>query len=178
MKKMTAFFLALTSFMIFMACEKNENAKKTTVAEESTQIANPIQESSAEEILQKIGVEFELPEGAEDISYSIISGQTAQMDFIWNGAKCCARIEPSLALELQDISGFYFDWKNESVCKVSYNEAQVKWTTDENGDTLGICIWWDAVPGLMYSVSMKSNANEENLSALANAIYIQMQGEA
>ncbi len=177
MKKMVAFFLTLASFMIFMACEKNEGSKKAVVTEESTQIANPIQKSNAEEILQKIGVEFGLPEGAEDISYSIISGQTAQMDFVWNGANCCARIEPSIALELQDISGFYYDWKNESVCKVSYNEAQVKWTADENGDSLGICIWWDAVPGLMYSVSMKANANEENLSTLANAIYIQMQGE-
>ena len=40
-------------------------------------LSNPMVESSPEEILEKIGVEFLVPEGAEEVKYFIISNQMA-----------------------------------------------------------------------------------------------------
>ena len=39
----------------------------------SSGLANPMVESNPDEILQKLGVEFLVPEGAEDVRYFIIS---------------------------------------------------------------------------------------------------------
>lgn len=173
-------FLISGCFLI-LGCTKKSTEKVVNETEEVVQMVNPIKESSAEEILQKVGVEIGVPQNASKICYSIITtneGLIAQMDFVWKNSECTARIQPSASLQLEDISGFYYNWKNETTCSVAYNVAQVKWTDAVDGKNPGICIWWDAVPGLMYSVSMRNNADEQFLSELANAVYIQMQGDA
>lgn len=149
----------------------NENNRPVVIG-----MPNPIKESTSEEILNKIGVSFAIPDGAENLHYSVISGSLAQVDFLWNKAECTARAEPSGETSLKDISGFYYNWKNSAEVKVGYNNAKANWTKDENGNSVGICIWWDAAPGIMYSVSMRNNADAENLKKLANAVYVQMQG--
>lgn len=116
---------------------------------------NPMRPSSAAEIEQTIGVRFAVPDGAADLRYTIIANKTAQMDFTWHGAECTARIEPCGDLKLRDISGFYYEWKNKKSVKVLYNDALVQWTDDGQGNSLGICIWHDVAPGIMYSVSMR-----------------------
>ncbi len=168
----------------FVGCEKKSVVKDSVVSgvglNENSPVVigmpNPIRESTAEDILNTLGVTFAVPEGAENVQYSVISDSLAQMDFVWNNAECTARAEPSGETSLKDISGFYYNWKNSAELKVGYNDATANWTKDENGSSVGICIWWDAAPGIMYSVSMKSDANAENLKKLANAVYVQMQG--
>ena len=170
--------------MSFIGCEKKSVEKDLAVSggrlNENRPVVigtpNPIRESTAEDILNTLGVTFAVPEGAENVQYSVIGDSLAQMDFVWNNVECTARAEPSGETSLKDISGFYYNWKNFAKLKVGYNEAKANWTKDENGNSVGICIWWDAAPGIMYSVSMKSNANAENLKKLANAVYVQMQG--
>ena len=44
-------------------------------ASQEAGLPNPMVESNPEEILQKLGVEFLVPEGAEDVRYFIISGK-------------------------------------------------------------------------------------------------------
>lgn len=163
-KKLFALSLVLISIC---ACHKKQAAG----------MPNPMRPSSAAEIEQTIGVRFAVPDGAADLRYTIIAGKTAQMDFNWHGAECTARIEPCGDIKLRDISGFYYEWKNKKVVRVGYNKAFVQWTEDEKGNMVGICIWHDAAPGIMYSVSMKQLASPETLSELSNAIYIPMQGE-
>lgn len=179
MKKLLLFLIS--GCFLILGCTKKSTENVANKAGGAVQMVNPIKESSAQEILQKVGVEIGVPKDATNIRYSIIStseGPTAQMDFDWKNSECTARIQPSGSLQLEDISGFYYNWQNEATCNVSYNVAQVKWTSTADGETPGICIWWDAVPGLMYSVSMKNNADEQSLCELANAVYIQMQGDA
>lgn len=176
--------LVSSIIMSFVGCEKKSLVKDSAVSgaklNENRPVVigmpNPIRESTAEDILNTLGVTFAVPEGAENVQYSVIGDSLAQMDFVWNNAECTARAEPSGETSLKDISGFYYNWKNSAELKVGYNEAKANWTKDENGNSVGICIWWDAAPGIMYSVSMKSNANAENLKKLANAVYVQMQG--
>lgn len=140
-------------------------------------VPNPFRDSTADGIRKQLGLDFNLPQGAENMRYSVIAGKTAQIDFDWQGADCTARIEASGATKLQDISGYYYTWQNQAEVAVGYNKAQARWTAAEDGRIVGTCIWWDAVPGIMYSVSMDSNADEASLVELANSVYVQMQGE-
>ena len=88
----------------------NANANKTIG------LPNPVQESTAEDIAKELNVKFAVPDGAKNIRYSIIAGNLAQMDFIWNEAECTARIKRDA--ESEDISGFYYNWSNETPCTV------------------------------------------------------------
>ena len=164
MKKL---LLLLIPLLLFCGCRKNQ-----------TRIANPVVESSYEEIQQKLGITFGIPKDAENIFYSIIAGELAQADFVWQEAECTARVKASTTTELEDISGFYYEWKQEVEIPVGYNTATVRWLETKEGDTIGICIWQDIVPGLTYSVSMEKNATLENLFILANAVYIPVQGDS
>ena len=138
---------------------------------------NPVVESSFEEIQEKLGITFGIPKDAENIYYSIIAGDLAQMDFTWQEAECTARIKASTTTELEDISGFYYEWDKEIELPVGYNSATARWI-EADGETIGICIWQDIVPGLTYAVSMRENATLENLFILANAVYIPVQGDS
>ena len=91
------------------------------------------------------------------------------MDFIWNEAECTARIKPDA--ESEDISGFYYNWSNETPCTVGENAGIAKWQITEVGEVVGICLWQNKASNLTYSVSMKKNADSEKLIALANDIY-------
>ncbi|MBQ9630046.1 MAG: hypothetical protein IJR49_00460 [Treponema sp.] len=161
---------------IFLACSLSCTSKKQG-DKMTTGIPNPIHESNEEEILEKIGVRFSTPKNAKDIKFSIIAESMAQMSFTLDNAKCFVRIMPSPETELNDISGFYYNWTEEHNVKVGYNDAKVKLFSKDN-DVLGICIWWDIVPGIMYSVSMDKNASVENLTNLSNEVYIQLQGNS
>ena len=46
---------------------------------------------------------------------------------------------------------------------------------DAENKNPGICIWYDVVPGLMYSLSMDDKSNPEILLNLANEIYHKSQ---
>ena len=164
MKKI--FFLLILFSLLLAGCRKNQ-----------VEMPNPIVESSFEEIQQKLGITFGIPKDAENIYYSIIAGNLAQADFTWQGADCTARIKPSTSTELEDISGYYYEWDNELEIPVGYNSATARWSVIED-QTIGICIWQDIVPGLTYCVSMRNNATLENLFILANAVFIPLQGDS
>ena len=160
------FLLLLLPLFLFISCKQKQ-----------VEMPNPVVESSFEEIQQKMGITFGIPKDAENIYYSIIAGDLAQMDFTWQEAECTARIKASTTTELEDISGFYYEWDKEIELPVGYNSATARWI-EADGETIGICIWQDIVPGLTYAVSMRENATLENLFILANAVYIPVQGDS
>ena len=162
--------ILISIFMMTLAsCSgKNKTADKAP-AKQTVGLPNPIHESSAEEIAEQLSVKFAVPDGAKDVRYSIIAGNLAQMDFIWNEAECTARIK--LDTESEDISGFYYNWPNETPCTVGENAGIAKWQITEVGEVVGICLWQNKTSNLTYSVSMKKNADSEKLIALANDIY-------
>ena len=188
MKKFLTFLLLIPCVLCF-SCNKKDTNSTSHVSDNVQKsvepiigMPNPIKPSSYNEILQTLGVSFSLPQNAQDISFSIISGEIGQAQFSWpideqKTAQCCVRVQPTGQIGLQDISGYYYTWKNSANVKVSYNDAVTKWTTLEDGTTVGICIWWDAAPGILYSVSMSDYANEQNLTHLAQLVYEAQQGE-
>lgn len=158
--------------MITLASCSGKNKTTDKAPEKQTVgLPTPIHESSAEEIAEQLNIKFGVPNGVNNVRYSIIAGNLAQMDFIWSDAECTARIEHNA--ESEDISGFYYNWSNETPCNVGENTATVKWQITEIGEVVGICIWQNKPSNLTYSVSMKKNADSEKLAALANAVYVE-----
>lgn len=155
--------------MILVSCSGKKSAVNAT-ANKTIGLPNPVQESTAEDIAKELNVKFAVPDDAKNIRYSIVSGNLAQMDFILNEAECTARIKRDA--ELEDISGFYYNWPNETPCTVGANAGIVKWQITEVGEVVGICLWQNKASNLTYSVSMKKNADSEKLIVLANAVYI------
>lgn len=154
--------------MILVSCSGKKSAVNAT-ANKTIGLPNPVQESTAEDIAKELNVKFAVPDGAKNIRYSIIAGNLAQMDFIWNEAECTARIKRDA--ELEDISGFYYNWSNKVPCTVGENAGIAKWQITEVGEVVGICLWQNKASNLTYSVSMKKNADSEKLIVLANDIY-------
>ena len=177
LKENKVLFLLLASVcVIFCTSGCSSQKKKNGLPESdgraaggtSVGIANPVVQSDPQEILDVLGIRFNEPEGASGVRYSIIGGKTAQMDFVWKGIECTARIsgEPSFT----DISGMYFSWKSEISTKIERCDAVVK-LAESGGSTTGVCMWYDTVPGLMCSVSMKNDATQELLEAIARQVY-------
>ena len=177
LKENKVLFLLLASVCVIFCTSGCSSQKKKNGLPESDGraavgtalgIANPVVQSNPEEILEVLGIRFNEPEGASGVRYSIIGGKTAQMDFVWNGVECTARIsgEPSFT----DISGMYFSWKSEISTKIERCDAVVK-LAESGGSTTGVCMWYDTVPGLMCSVSMKNDATQELLEAISRQVY-------
>ena len=162
--------ILISIFMIMIVSCSGKKSAVNAAANKTVGMPNPVQESTAEEITERLNVKFSVPDGAKNILYSVIAGNLAQMDFIWNEAECTARIKPDA--ESEDISGFYYNWSNETPCTVGENAGIAKWQITEVGEVVGICLWQNKASNLTYSVSMKKNADSEKLIALANAVYI------
>ena len=47
-----------------------------------------------------------------------------------------------------------------------------------NDDGVGKIVWYDAAPGVAYSLSMASNANGDTMQSIANFMYTPLQGDA
>lgn len=162
--------ILISIFMIMLVSCSGKTSAVNAAANKTVGLPNPVQESTAEDIAKELNVKFAVPDDAKNIRYSIIAGNLAQMDFIWNEAECTARIKRDA--ESEDISGFYYNWSNETPCTVGENAGIAKWQITEVGEVVGICLWQNKASNLTYSVSMKKNADSDKLAALANAVYI------
>ena len=135
-------------------------------------IANPWVESTSGDIAEAIGATFGIPEGAEDISYSMMPDDgLAEMQFTLDGMEYIARIKPSE--EFTDISGMYYEWEREEPCVIAFMQGLVKRVTVEE-ETMELCLWHDADMGLMYSLATSgADLDGFDITAIAGAIYAQ-----
>ena len=136
-------------------------------------VANPWTETTAEEMVEVLGLSFHEPDGAENIVYRMLKDESlAEMQFVLNGAECTARIKP--AAEFKDISGMYYEWDSVEDCEILWCPGQVM-QTEEDGKEISLCLWYDVVPGLMYSLSA---VGEANVLAIVDALFMPAQGNA
>lgn len=164
MRKVLSILLSiLVAFALFGCAKKAET-------EPTTQVVNPVHESTAAEILETQGITFHIPEDALNVSYSTIDAgdgkAMAQAKFTRNNEEYTYRIQSKPAFE--DISGAYFEWTTVKKIEVSYCSGELRY----NDGKEGICLWYDTVPGLMYSVYTGEGASEETLMSLANALFV------
>ncbi len=145
--------------------------------EEGGGVPNPVTDSTAGEILETLGIDFRLPEGVADAAYSVIGadGETpvAQVKFTLDGNEISYRVQPAEALS--DNTGMYFEWENTlEDAAIGGLPAIVSW----NEGAEGVCCWYDAAPGLLYSVSVTEGASEEYLTGLAQTLRALLSGAA
>ena len=164
MKKILGFLLSLIMVCTLFGCTK------TTEQTSSVQLPNPIHDSTAEDILKTLGITMKIPGDAQNTSYSIIElaneSSIAQAKFSRSDVDYTYRIRPAKAFE--DISGAYYDWTSKKNIEVSYCSGEVRFIEGKQG----ICLWYDAVPGLMYCIYAESGASEKSLLTLANELFI------
>ncbi len=143
---------------------------------EMTGIPNPMRESSAQEILDTLGLSFAIPDRAEDVAYYTIElGEAtarAQAVLTLDGNEIIYRIQP--AALFTDISGVYEDWTTAESVPIQYGSGEAY--CSDSGK--GICLWYDAAPGLMHCVYMSANADIDTLAALADELFVPVQGDA
>ena len=161
--------LAATSLAL-AGCEDvniNINITGTGATEDKIGLANPWEyDLTAEEVKERTGCEFIVPEGAYDVVFGInnIDG-LAEMNFTMDDVRYGARMK--VAEDYEDISGLFYEWDAEGVDEVGNVMADVRLYTPEN-----VCnvIWYDN--GMMYSL-FTNGADKEGTAAvkMANLVF-------
>ena len=150
-------------------------------ATESVGLANPWEEMTEEELTQTAGVTFGVPDGAENVVYRWLESETlAEMQFTLDGDEYCARIKPAAleAGQLENISGMYYAWENEESVAIGSCEGTIGQYMTGSEEWVELCQWYDAAPGLMYSLSVYStDLDGLDLAAIAQTVYVPMQGD-
>ena len=139
-------------------------------------MANPWVETDADGVMQAVGVTFGVPEGAENVVYRVLEAEhLAEMDFSWYDMEYTARIKPTDAIE--DISGVYCEWSQEDFCEIGGIEGTM-YRGQDGDQTVDLCLWYDVVPGLMYSVSAAGpDLDGFDITAAAEQVYVPAQGD-
>jgi len=114
---------------------------------------NPMQESSEEEIKQLTGASYTLPEMAENVNcfiYKLSDGDMGEIQYTYVDAECSLRMQKRS--EYADISGMEFEWN-----LIEYGSlgdcSEQNMTFVGDGEAAQVCIWYDEVNDVMYSVS-------------------------
>ena len=118
------------------------------------------------------------PEGAQDIHYNafyldeLAVGETT---FTLDGVKCVYRIAPTYEIrsDFADISGVEGDFDHSAEAEVGWCPARLAW----NDGGAGKVVWFDVVPGQLYSLSVEVGASRESLMGLADQLFLPAQGE-
>lgn len=133
-------------------------------------------DSTAEEVMNAVGVRFNVPSEAENAAYQI-SDSAAQMNFTMHGVAYAARIQPTASFE--NISDYEFDpWAIEDDCMIGWCEAKVM-LAQADGKIAALCLWYDAAPGLMYSVSAcVDELKGLDIQRAAEAVFEPLQNNA
>lgn len=139
-------------------------------------LANPVVESDAETILNTLGLSFGEVADAENVRYSIINNELAQMEYTKDGTEFCVRM--SAANEFTDISGMCYTWEITEDCDINGRAGKTMRVKD--GDkTIDVCEWYDVAPGIMYSVSaVAPDLDGFDITAVAEQLFAPMQGDA
>ncbi len=152
-----------------------------SLGENSIGLANPWRDLTAEELQQVSGLTFGVPEGATDVIYRWLESEgLAEMQFSLGSDDCCARIQPAALREgeLMNIADIYTPWdaEEETTVGTCYGTVSIARTGSE--DRVVLCLWYDAAPGLMYSLSVgTTDPDGLDITALAEQVYVPVQGE-
>ena len=135
--------------------------------------------TTASQILRATGLDVTVaPENAENITYNAfpLAGLTvAETTFQLDGVTYAYRMAGTLELldNFADISGMEDDaFQQIAAGKVYWCRAKVFF--NEGGE--GKILWFDVVPGILYSMTMDSGASQEALVDMANSLFEPAQG--
>lgn len=134
---------------------------------------------TAQEIVETLGYQMAVaPEGAEQVVYNILTldglavGETTfVLDSVGYAYRTAATSE--IAENFTDISGLNAQYPVNETAAVSYCDARLSY---EDGGS-GKIVWFDPVPGLLYSLTMDSSASADTLTLMAEQLFAPAQGD-
>lgn len=127
-----------------------------------------------------LGYLMNVPEDAENVSYRVDeSAEMVEMTFTIDDQEYTFRMKADPTTDgIVDISGMNYDWTYEEECEVCNRPALLLQAPDGE-NTVEVVIWMDVVPGFAYSLStIQSDVNGLDLTAIAEQIFVEMQGDA
>lgn len=133
---------------------------------------------TAQEIVNTLGYDMTVsPADAENVSYQALEldglsvGETV---FTWNGITYTYRTAATGEIEenFADISGVEGEYVEQPAGEVLWCPARIY--LDANG--AGKIVWFDVVPGLLYSLHMDQDASVEALLDMAELVFDPAQG--
>ena len=133
--------------------------------------------TTASQILRATGLDVAgAPEAARNITYNAflhdgltVAETTFQLDGITYAYRMAATME--LVEDFADISGMAGPFETDLTGSVLWCSAKLSFNAGGEGKV----VWFDVVPGILYSLSMDSNAGEEALLDLAQELFIPAQ---
>ena len=198
--KILALIMAGAMMIGMCACGSSEEP-----ADDNANAENPIHECTYEEMMEATGIDISAPDESEDVVYSYIDAAEkdgypiAQVEFTCGDKEYCYRaqstnvtsmtadvegneVDPSKLLEsLQDctnagatLGGMYCKWDAGATIDIDGRDGVVAFNEGKEG----MIAWLDVVPGIMYSLTTEENANQQDLMAMAEMLFVPMQGEA
>ncbi len=136
--------------------------------------------TTAKDILKELGYDICVaPKDASNITYNAFLLNTltvAETSFLLHNTPCSYRMAstPDISEDFADISGTGTNYSHSVSTELGWCPAKLYY--EENG--YGKIIWFDIVPGLLYSLSMETNASEEALLSLAKELFVPAQDKA
>ena len=165
----------------FLSSEKNDSGFVGFRYDDNVLMPNPWEDLTAEQLTEATGLSFGVPEGAENVIYRYLRSENlAEMQFTWEDGDYCARIQPAALQdgELMNIAGMYFAWDHEEEVTVRHCYGSIGLAQTGSEDWAELCLWYDAAPGLMYSLSVvTSDLDGLDLVAMAEQVYVPVQGD-
>lgn len=177
--------LVLALMLALVACGQNaavEEASAPAQEEESVSMANPWREVSQEEAQGACIRSFNVPEGAENVVWSImdsdvdeadVRGALVQVAFDLNGMHFTAREQVTGDTEV-DTSGMYYQWTTQDVDSMSswFEGMTCKlFRFVGDGESVDLCTWYDIETGVSYSLSTTAaDLDGFDIVAIANAM--------
>lgn len=134
---------------------------------------------TAQSIVESLGYQLAVaPPEAENVVYNAFSldgltvGETV---FSLNGISCAYRMAATMEIEedFADLSGVDGPFDQADTAELQWCQAKLFWNEDGEGKI----IWFDIVPGLLYSLHMDQGASREALLDLAGQLFVPAQGE-
>ena len=134
-------------------------------AETTLQLANPVETSTQEALEELVGVEIQVPEGAEDVAYYCVEigdAEMAEAQFTLNSLAYTYRIQRTDTAE--DLSGLYYDWEETDTRTVGSAEGTLSYNAGGAG-----CLNWYS-DGCSFSLGVTEGASEVVLLTTASEI--------
>ena len=174
--KKTAIFVMMILCLSLIFCAGCKPKAEPAPAPE-TNMANPWKETDHEGFMKDLGLDLNVPEGAENVVFRVNDTEKlGEMRFTLNGIDFNTRIKGAGSFE--DISGMNYKWEHEEEGSAHWHQEKLMQAKDGE-KTVEVFLWHDVVPGIMYSLSCSApDLDGFDIIAVAQMVYKPMQGDA
>lgn len=165
MKKIIAIAVCILFAFTTVACTADSPSDSDG---QQAQIPNPVVEQKSAAAFEALGITIDAPDGAENIVYSIIGGELAEVRFTYGGNDYTYRA----STVSDDISGVYDTFSPAFTLDILYGEYGLPVSAEaDSGAEGGSLVTW-AEDGVNYSLYTASAVSE---AALRGAVVAAME---